>query len=157
MRSQILSFPIPPSCGVSMVILHCKGIHDTFCNYYFIPRPAYSRRDALLHFMPSDYSGMSGRKLRLSVHRKNERRAAHSLPVQIPMQDAGSFTPSSTFEDVPSDLESLAMLPVQIPLQDVGSFTPSSTFEDVPSESLGMLYCADTPARCRLLYAFVNF
>ena len=87
--------------------------------------------------MPSDYSGMSGRKLRLSVHRKNERRTAHSLPVQIPLQDAGCFTPSSTFEDVPS--ESLAMLPVQIPLQDAGSFTFSSTFEDIPSESLGML------------------
>ena len=81
-------------------------------------------------------SGMSGRKLRLSVHRKNERRAAHSLPVQIPMQDAGSFTPSSTFEDIPS--ESLGMLPVQIPLQDAGSFMPSSTFEDVPSESLAV-------------------
>ena len=122
--------------------------------------------------MPSDYSGMSGRKLRLSVHRKNERRAAHSLPVQIPMQDAGSFTPSSTFEDIPSESlgmlplqdagsftpsstfedvpsESLGMLPVQIPLQDVGSFTPSSTFEDVPSESLAMLHTRITA--CNIL------
>ena len=46
------------------------------------------------------------------MHRKNERRTAHSLPVQIPLQDAGSFTPSSTFEDVPS--ESLAMLHTEI-------------------------------------------
>lgn len=67
------------------------------------------------------FCSMSGRKLRLSVHRKNEKRTEHTFPVQISLQHAYSLMkvslPLSTYEDAP--LDSLVTLNARISASNV--------------------------------------
>lgn len=68
---------------------------------------------------------MSNRKLRLSIHRKNEKRKKYGFfPVRIPLSEALSILTVSV---------SLDQLPLKVSL-------PLKTYEDLPSSSLATLH-----------------